>query len=129
MKTLGHLLRYLTLVHILGHGCLRTLQFVRAPTLLLDYRTLENAIGASLPQREGPIERRIPARWRAWFYRFALERGYLDACLNDFFVQPFLNVLRMCDAWERRWTDFLAGSQSRESEQLEPTSEPLEDLL
>ena len=27
-------LRYLALVHILGHGCLRTLQFLRAPTLL-----------------------------------------------------------------------------------------------
>ncbi len=129
LKTLGHVLRYLTLIHILGHGCLRTLQFVRAPTLLLDYHTLENAIGASLPQFEGPLERRIPVRWRNWFYRFALERGYLDACLNDFFVQPFLNVLRWCDAWERRWTDFLAGSQSRESEQLESAPEPLEELL
>ena len=128
LTTLGHVLRYLTLVHILGHGCLRTLQFVRAPTLLLDYRILENAIGTSLPQVEGPWERWIPARTRVWFYRFALERGYLDACLNDYVVRPFLSVLRWCDAVERRWTDFLAGRQSRESEQIEPP-ESLEELL
>jgi hypothetical protein len=46
--------RYLPLFHILGHACLRTLQFVRAPTLLQDYRTLENAIGATLPQTGAP---------------------------------------------------------------------------
>lgn len=126
---LGHVLRYLTLLHILGHGCLRTLQFLRAPTLLLDYRILENAIGSSLPQKETALERRIPARLHVWFYRFALERGYLDACLNNFLVEPFLKTLKCCDAMERRWTDFLSGSQSRESEQLKPTPEPLEDLI
>lgn len=126
---LGYALRYLTLVHILGHGCLRTLQFVRAPTLLLDYHTLENAIGASLSHSPGPWERRIPERWRVWLYRFALERGYLDALLADYLVHPFLSVLRRCDALERRWTDFLAGSPSRESEQTPPTPESLEELL
>ena len=42
--------RYVALVHILGHACLRTLQFVRAPTLLHDYHTMENAIGGHLPR-------------------------------------------------------------------------------
>jgi NAD(P)H-quinone oxidoreductase subunit 5 len=127
--SLGYVLRYLTLLHILGHGCLRTLQFLRAPTLLLDYRTLENAIGSSLPQTEGSLERRIPARLHVWFYRLALERGYLDACLDNFLVRPFVKALHVCDVLERRWTDFLSGSQSRESEQLKPTPEPLEDLI
>ncbi|MFN0054743.1 MAG: proton-conducting transporter membrane subunit, partial [Planctomycetales bacterium] len=68
-------LRYIALVHILGHGCLRTLQFVRAPTLLQDYRSMENALGARLPGGvEPPLAgRRLPL----WFYRFFLERGYL----------------------------------------------------
>ena len=127
--TLGYVLRYLTLIHILGHGCLRTLQLLRAPTLLLDYSTLENAIGASLPHRQGPWERRIPARWHVWFYRLALERGYLDSFLTDILVHPFLRVLRGCDALERRWTDFLSGRPSRESEQAAPTPESLEELL
>ena len=42
--------RYLALVHLLGHACLRTLQFVRAPSLLQDYRTIEDAIGGTLPR-------------------------------------------------------------------------------
>src|SRR5208282_2681993 len=29
--------RYVALIHMLGHACLRALQFVRAPTLLHDY--------------------------------------------------------------------------------------------
>ena len=42
--------RYLALAHMIGHACLRTLQFLRAPTLLHDYRTIENAIGTRLPR-------------------------------------------------------------------------------
>ena len=46
--------RYVALVHLLGHACLRTLQFLRAPTLLHDYHTLENAIGEHLPEARLP---------------------------------------------------------------------------
>lgn len=105
--------RYVALIHILGHGCLRTLQFVRAPTLLLDYRVLENAIGASLP--------RAPSSFlHVRTYRWAMERGYLDAALSDYLVKPLLNVFRGCDAMERRWTDFLSGGRSRESDENRP---------
>ena len=50
-------LRYVALVHIIGHTGTRTLQFVRAPSLLQDYRTLENAIGNRLPNSKAPWER------------------------------------------------------------------------
>ena len=43
---IGFGLRYLALIHMLGHACLRTLQFIRAPSLLHDHHQLENAIGA-----------------------------------------------------------------------------------
>src|SRR5207344_785616 len=76
-------LLYLPLVHLLGHACLRTLQFVRAPTLLQDYRVLENAIGDRLPRPPGLLRFAPPAA-RLWLYRFALERGYLDAILTDY---------------------------------------------
>src|SRR5581483_11706363 len=36
--------RYVALVHLLGHACLRTLQFLRAPTLLHDYHLREKAL-------------------------------------------------------------------------------------
>jgi NADH-quinone oxidoreductase subunit L len=41
--------RYLALLHLLGHACLRTLQFLRAPSLLHDHHQLENAIGSRSP--------------------------------------------------------------------------------
>lgn len=114
--------RYVALIHILGHGCLRTLQFVRAPTLLLDYRVMENALGARLPRAPSSF-------FRVRFYRWAMERGYLDAALSDYIVKPFLNVFRWCDAMERRWTDFLSGGRSRESDLNRPAAGSLDELL
>ncbi len=101
---------YVALVHLLGHACLRTLQFVRAPSLLQDYKTLENAIGGRLPQHAGRSMRLLPESLRTWMYRFALERGYLDAFLNEYIVGPFVALFHKLDELERRWTARLAGS-------------------
>ncbi|HEY5314811.1 MAG TPA: proton-conducting transporter membrane subunit, partial [Pirellulales bacterium] len=62
-------LRYIALIHLLGHACLRTLQFVRAPTLLRDYGTLENAIGKRLPRADVPWSHLAGGR-HAWVYRW-----------------------------------------------------------
>jgi NAD(P)H-quinone oxidoreductase subunit 5 len=121
--------RYIPLIHILGHGCLRTLQFLRAPTLLHDYRIMENAIGDRLPRMPGFWEQSIPRSLSVWFYRLALERGYLDALLQDGVVNPFWRVLQWCDAAEGRWTDFLSGGQSRESERNHPSASTFDELL
>lgn len=121
-------LRYIALIHIIGHACLRTLQLLRAPTLLLDYRTLENAIGGRLPGAPTVWEQTIPERWRRRLYRFALERGFFDVLLADYIVRPFTRVFQWCDAAERRWTDFLAGEQSRESDALELSGRVAEEL-
>ena len=119
---------YLALFHLLGHACLRTLQFVRAPTLLRDYHTLENAIGSRLPPADTPWARISPRGGSIWLYRFALERGYLDASLMEFAVVPFVRVFRWCDALERRWTDFLAGGTSRESDQVKSRFGTIEEF-
>lgn len=107
-------LRYIPLIHIIGHASLRTLQLVRAPSLLYDYHLLEDAVGGRLPQEDGA--RRLPIRFRRAVYRFGLERGRLDPALDRFVVRPFVQAFRWCDRVERRWTDFLAGAASRESD-------------
>lgn len=119
--------RYIALIHILGHACLRTLQFVRAPTLLHDYHMLENAIGEHLPRGAAPWANSAH-RWRDWLYRLALERGYLDAILRDYVAGPFVRLLHRFDALERRWTDYLAGGQSREAEELVPHFGTIEEM-
>ena len=118
---------YVALAHLLGHACLRTHQFVRAPTLLQDYRHLEDAIGARL-QRPGVRWVHLAPEWlRGWLYRFALERGYLDTILSAFVAMPFIRLFRWFDRIERRWADFLGGHGPQSvpvaSTKAEPESE------
>jgi NADH-quinone oxidoreductase subunit L len=103
--------RYLALLHLLGHACLRTLQFVRAPTLLHDYHTLENAIGMHLPQHPGRLQRRLSPPVFAVLYRFGLERGNLDTFLSDTIVLPWKRLFQRLELVERRWMDFLGGGR------------------
>jgi NAD(P)H-quinone oxidoreductase subunit 5 len=104
-------LRYLALTHLLGHACLRTLQFVRAPTLLHDYHDLENAIGQHLPRLPGFWERHLAPATGRWLYRFALERAYFDAALLTLVVRPCLGFFRFCDRLEKRFMRFLARGE------------------
>ncbi len=97
--------RYVPLVHLLGHACLRTLQFLRAPSALQEHRMHEDATGGRLTPRARPA-----GRAGGWVYRFALERGYLDALLAVLIVDPFTRLFRGLDALERRATAALAGA-------------------
>lgn len=125
---IGFGLRYIALVHLLGHACLRTLQFVRAPTLLQDYRLLENAIGDHLPRQTG-VWRWAPEPVRVWLYRLALERGYLDAFLVDYIAGPFVRVFQWFDGLERRWTRLLAGDGAQVPLPSAPPPEPAGELV
>ncbi len=118
-------LHYLALAHMIGHACLRTLQFLRASSLLQDYRSLENAIGGRLSPQ---LTTTAPSDWQLRLYLFATNRGYLDAFLNDWVARPFLAVFQTCDALERRWTTLLAGGHSRESDSLAPVPSQLDEL-
>jgi NAD(P)H-quinone oxidoreductase subunit 5 len=111
---IGFGLHYLALCHIIGHACLRTLQLLRAPTLLTDYHAIENAIGSQI---EGSAASNwIPERFRTRLYRFALERGFLDQAIDSWIVSPMKAVFRWSDRQERRWTDWLSKEPSRESD-------------
>lgn len=127
--------RYVALVHVLGHACLRTLQFLRAPALLHDYHTLENAIGDHLPRPKLPVfpgrvwERVAEDRAGVRLYRFALERAYLDSWLRAGVVDPFVRFFRWCDRRERGWTDWLAGASSRDGGGAQTPASEMEELL
>jgi NAD(P)H-quinone oxidoreductase subunit 5 len=114
---------YVALVHLVGHACLRAHQFIRAPTFLQDHRRREGALGVRL-QPPGMAWVLLPSeRLRSVLYRFALERGYLDAVLAAL-VLPCVGLFRWFDGIEQRWTDFLAGRQPRKEPALPTMSEP-----
>jgi NAD(P)H-quinone oxidoreductase subunit 5 len=95
---------------------------------LHDYHTLENALGRHIHPQESFWQRVVPAGVRLWLYRFALERGYLDSWLNDWLARPFQRVFQACDGWERRWTDWLSATASRESDRPAASAGSLDDL-
>ncbi len=117
---------YLALCHIIGHACLRTLQLLRAPTLLRDYTTLENAIGGRLPSEPMTGITWIPDPIKNIAYRVAIERGGFDAAIEQYVVYPVMTVFRWFDSLERRWTDFLSRTTSRDSDSV-PVIDAKED--
>jgi NADH-quinone oxidoreductase subunit L len=54
-------LRFVALAHIAGHACMRSLQFLRAPSLLHDAHQVRNAVGGHLARTGLHLERAIPA--------------------------------------------------------------------
>lgn len=101
--------RYLALLHLLGHACLRTLQFLRAPSLLHDHHQLENAIG-SRPRDESVLwEQRLPLPIQQTLYRIALERGHLDSFLERYIARPFIAFFQNLHRQEERLADLLDG--------------------
>ena len=106
--------RYVALIHIIGHACLRTLQLIRAPSLLRDYNSMINAIGAYLP--EPVASGRVSPTLRSRLYRFAFERGNLDSVLDEYVVRPFVLTFEWSDRMERRWTTWLSGTSTNAPE-------------
>ena len=121
--------RYLALIHMIGHACLRTLQLLRSPSVLKDFQLLENAVGEHLTASPGFWNSLLSRRHLDFLYRFSLERGYLDSLLNEYVVRPFVAVFCWCDRQERRWTGFAGGGESRESDRIAVYGDSLEDVL
>ncbi len=121
--------RYVALVHIIGHACLRTLQLVRSPTLLQDYRALENAIGGHLSLEADPLLRGLPDTWRERLYRFGLQRGYFDALIDNVIAAPFVGFFQWCNRQELRWAEILSGVRPEVPTEAPPTPPPPEPAL
>jgi NAD(P)H-quinone oxidoreductase subunit 5 len=93
-------LRLLPLLHLVGNALTRTLQFLRAPSILHDFHQLQNAVGGHLGRTGLHLERSVPARWQRRLYLFSLERGFLHALL-DAGAGRFLALARAFDRIER----------------------------
>jgi NAD(P)H-quinone oxidoreductase subunit 5 len=104
-------LRYIPLIHIIGHACLRTLQLVRAPSLLKDFQATLNDLGPDAGRQTPAGTRTLPA-WSTALYGLALNRGGLDVLLDEYLVRPFVSVFSFCDSLELRITSRFAGSAS-----------------
>jgi NAD(P)H-quinone oxidoreductase subunit 5 len=72
--------RTLAFVHLIGNACVRLVQFLTAPNVLLDLHGFEGGAGRR-------------ARWPR-LYAFALQDGGLDVILDTLVVRPFFAIVR-----------------------------------
>lgn len=113
-------LRYLALAHIIGHAILRTLQLLRAPSLLHDYHQMESALGTDLPQAKAPVYDSFISQLGMFFYRWGYERSIFDIFLAKFLIQPFQRFFRLCGHLEQSWLYWLSGTPPRKAKGPRP---------
>jgi NAD(P)H-quinone oxidoreductase subunit 5 len=82
-------------VHILGHAMVRTMQFLRAPSMLHDYHRMHSAIGGEISLAGRRFQDLLPEGFQLWLYRWAFDRGHLDTILDRWVVDPLLKVSRV----------------------------------
>jgi len=100
--------RLLPLFHLLGHACMRTLQFLRAPSLLNDHHMLADAIGSRPRDEAEQWHEQLPLATQRWLYRLGMEQGSLDTLLERFIARPFAVLFLKLDRAEQslaRWLD------------------------
>ena len=85
----------IAVVHILGHAVVRTLQFLRAPSMLHDYHQMHSAIGDDISPAGKRLEALFPEGAQLWLYRWALDRGHLDTVLDRWIIDPLLRLSRL----------------------------------
>ena len=81
--------------HILGHAMVRTLQFLRAPSMLHDYHAMHSASGGEIAPTGQHLEEMFPPGFQLWLYRWALDRGHLDTILDRVVIEPLLRLSRI----------------------------------
>lgn len=84
----------LAVIHLVGHAMLRTLQFLRSPSMLRDYHRVHAAAGGKLRPTGGCYESLLPFALQLWLYRCALARGFYDAILERWVIAPVLSLAR-----------------------------------
>lgn len=84
----------IALYHLMGHAVVRTLQFLRAPSMLHDYHRVHAAAGGHLPKTGVHYEKLLPAGFRLWMYRLALDRCHLDTLIERFVAAPVVDCAK-----------------------------------
>jgi len=105
--------KWIAVAHILGHATVRTLQFLRAPSMLHDYHKMRSAIGGELAPSGKHLEDLFPEPLQLWLYRCALDRGHLDTILDDFVIHPLEWLSRLFARVDNLGSDQPANRRER----------------
>lgn len=84
--------KWIALAHVLGNATVRTMQFLRAPSMLHDYHRMHSAIGGKISPGTEQIEELLPELVQLWLYRWAFDRGHLDTLLDRWVIDPLVRL-------------------------------------
>jgi len=101
------------LLHVVGHACIRTLQFLRAPSTLHDHHLMEKFASGHLPPPGLLFKRVLPMSLREPLYVLSLNEFELADLLQRFFVQPLCRLSARLNSFEEAWLDFLNSNTDR----------------
>ena len=93
----------LALLHLVGHAILRTMQFLRTPSMLRDYHRIHAAAGGVHGPTGEHYESLLPTRVQMWLYRLALGRGFYDSIVDRFVVAPIKKGASLLSVFEPAW--------------------------
>ena len=102
----------IALIHIVGHSGYRTLQMLRAPSLIRDLRTISQMLGRNIASFSS---NRKKSDWHYWVYRIILEKCCMDNIVKDYFVRYLLMPFRYIDRIETNWSNWLTKTRSQTS--------------
>jgi NAD(P)H-quinone oxidoreductase subunit 5 len=91
----------IAVAHLLGHAMVRTMQFLRAPSMLHDDHQMHSAMGAEMAAAETQFEDLLPESVRLWLYRWAFDRGHLDTILDRWVIQPLMDLSNLLAKLDR----------------------------
>jgi NAD(P)H-quinone oxidoreductase subunit 5 len=112
----------IAVAHILGHATVRTLQFLRAPSMLHDYHQMHSAVGGEVSRTGRRLETLLSERARLWLYRWALDRGHLDTILDRWAVEPLTRLSMLFAKFDRAPGAASAGSREPQAVALRRTA-------
>ncbi|MCA1964546.1 MAG: hypothetical protein LDL31_11425, partial [Prosthecobacter sp.] len=88
------------IIHLISHAMLRTLQFLRSPSMLRDYNRIHSAAGGDMDPTGEHYESILPKKIQLWLYRVAMARGFYDPIVDRFIIAPAVSTARFLGLFE-----------------------------
>ncbi|MBV6499467.1 MAG: hypothetical protein CJBNEKGG_01923 [Prosthecobacter sp.] len=106
----------LAILHIIGHAMVRTMQFLRSPSMLSDYHRVHAAAGGRVGATGEQYDSLLSKPVQVMLYRIALGRGFYDAIVDRFLIAPTRTVARALSVFEPEWVKDRASNSRQPAE-------------
>jgi NADH:ubiquinone oxidoreductase subunit 5 (subunit L)/multisubunit Na+/H+ antiporter MnhA subunit len=104
--------RLVAVAHACGHAVWRSVQFLRAPSLMQERHELSSAMGDHPEHHQQKLAK--VSKFEQWSFRVALERGFLEHIVERWLVLPFLMICRLLQRIDKMVLSLIAGPDASE---------------